>query len=303
MTPFSPGRKRLLKIFVGVPALLALGLIAYSPASKYAVQKEAESYERSPDTGIIKGAEPFFHERGADACLLIHGFTSSLSEVRDLGARLAEEGLTVSGPLLPGHGTRPQDLETVTWRDWCGVVEKEYLRLKEKHERVSVVGISMGAALALQLARTHHPYKIVLLAPYYRVSYKWYYILPPEAYVDAGASLLRYVKKPGRLMLNDRSAWARHVNYWHVPTKAIQNLMALGRAVADAPPEITCPALIVHSRYDEAASPDGAQEIYDRLGSKDKALLWIENSNHIITLDFDKEIVNQSIVDFLKNSD
>jgi len=293
-------RKPLLRYGLGIPALLLTGLIAYSSASRAAVEREAASFERSPETGIIKGAEPFFHKGGPDACLLIHGFTSSLTEVRDLGERLAREGLTVSGPLLPGHGTRPQDLEAVTWQDWYGAVEKEFLKLKDTHRTVSVVGISMGAALALRLAERHDPARIVLLAPYYRVTYKWYYLLPPEAYVDAGARLLRYVKKPGRLMLNDRSAWSRHIAYWHVPTKAIRNLTALGRAVADAPPRITCPALIVHSRHDEAASPAGAQDILDRLGSTDKRLVWLDRSNHIITLDYDREIVNESVAAFLR---
>ncbi|MEW6359669.1 MAG: alpha/beta fold hydrolase [Planctomycetota bacterium] len=293
-------KHRPLRYLLGLPVLLAAALIVFSCASRGAVEREAASCERSPKTGIIKGAEPFFIERGPRACLLIHGFTSSPAEVRELGERLAKDGVTVRGPLLPGHGTRPDDLEKVTWRDWYGAVETEYLALKKGRDTVSVVGISMGATLAMQLARKHSPHKLVLLSPYYRVTYKWYYILPPEAYVDAGALLFRYVNKMGRLMLNDKTAWAGHIAYDHVPTKAIQNLMALGRTVADAPAEIKTPTLIIHARRDDAAAPDGSQHIYDTIGSKEKKLIWLENSNHIITLDYDKEIVNQAALDFLR---
>ena len=293
-------KTHLLRYLLGVPMLLVVGLIVFSCASRGAVEREAASYERSPDTGIIKGAEPFFIERGPLACLLIHGFTSSPSEVRELGERLAEAGITVRGPPLPGHGTRPDDLEKVTWRDWVDAVETEYLKLKKDHESVSVVGISMGASLAMQLACKHGPDKLVLLSPYYRVTYKWYYVFPPEAYVDAGALLFRYVNKMGRLMLNDRSAWGGHIAYNHVPTKAIQNLMALGRHVADAPPQIKTPTLVIHARGDDAAAPEGAQAIHDALGAEKKKLVWLDNSNHIITLDYDKEIVNQAVLDFLK---
>ncbi|NOZ19483.1 MAG: alpha/beta fold hydrolase [Planctomycetes bacterium] len=300
MTISGKAKYNLLRYLLGIPVLLVVALIVFSCASRGAVEREAASCERSPETGIIKGAEPFFIERGPRACLLIHGFTSSPAEVRELGERLAEAGFSVSCPLLPGHGTRPDDLETVTWRDWYHAVESEYLKLKQGHETVSVAGISMGAALALQLAREHHPHKLVLLSPYYRVTYKWYYLLPPEAYVDAGAFLFRYVNKMGRLMLNDKTAWKNHIAYNHVPTKAIQNLMALGRAVADAPPEVRTPTLIIHARHDDAAAPEGAQAIHDALGSEEKRLVWLDNSNHIITLDYDKEIVNQAVLDFLK---
>ena len=69
---------------------------------------------------------------------------------------------------------------------------------------------------------------------------------------------------------------------------------------AETLPDVTCPALIIHSKCDDAASPKGAQEILDRLGSKDKKIIWLEKSNHIITLDYDKDLINKSVSDFLK---
>ena len=62
-------------------------------------------------------AAPFNLGDGADACLLLHGLTGAPSEVRPVGEALARAGFRAVGPLLPGHGTTPQDLEVVTRAD------------------------------------------------------------------------------------------------------------------------------------------------------------------------------------------
>ncbi len=46
--------------------------------------------------------------------LLIHGYTGSPPEMRLIGDYLHERGLTVLGPLLPGHGTNVADMSTRT---------------------------------------------------------------------------------------------------------------------------------------------------------------------------------------------
>jgi carboxylesterase len=40
--------------------------------------------------------------------------------MRLLGDYLHQRGLTVSAPLLPGHGTSVQDMNRCKWRDWVG---------------------------------------------------------------------------------------------------------------------------------------------------------------------------------------
>ena len=49
----------------------------------------------------------FFWRGGETGVLLLHGLTSTTAEVRPLAKRLLNEGYTVSGILLPGHGTTP----------------------------------------------------------------------------------------------------------------------------------------------------------------------------------------------------
>src|SRR4051812_26008702 len=87
----------------------------------------------SPGNGrhtVQPGAEAFFLPGGPTGVLLTHGFTSSPAEVRPLGIYLAEQGYTVYGPLLAGHGTAPEDLRTTTWQQWVASAEAGLAELR-----------------------------------------------------------------------------------------------------------------------------------------------------------------------------
>ena len=59
---------------------------------------------------VLPGAEPFDHAGGPVGVLLCHGFTGTPQTLRGWADYLAGQGLTVSLPRLPGHGTTRQDL-------------------------------------------------------------------------------------------------------------------------------------------------------------------------------------------------
>ena len=94
----------------------------------------------------------FFMEGGPTGVLLIHGFTGSAAEMRLIGRYLHERGLTAYGPLLPGHGTIPEDLNNYGWNEWCAEVDKALVELRSNCDTIFVVGLSMGALLSLWLA-------------------------------------------------------------------------------------------------------------------------------------------------------
>src|SRR5919108_6320336 len=112
-----------------------------------------DSSMRTPqDVHILAGAEEFSLGDGPVGALLIHGFTGSPQGLRSLGEYLAAGGVTVVCPRLPGHGTTWQDLNTRTQEDWAGAVEDAFFKLSASCDQVFLVGLSFGAALALELA-------------------------------------------------------------------------------------------------------------------------------------------------------
>jgi len=106
----------------------------------------------------------FFIKRGKKACLIIHGLTSSTQEIEELAYFLAKKNFTVIAPLLRGHNTTIQELNKTNWRDWFNSVINAYNRIKNS-KKIFVIGISVGAILALHLARQKRASALILLAP------------------------------------------------------------------------------------------------------------------------------------------
>jgi alpha-beta hydrolase superfamily lysophospholipase len=99
--------------------------------------------------------DTFFWPGSEVGVLLLHGLTATTAEVRLLAEKLHAAGYTISAPLLPGHGTHPDELNETTWHDWAWTAEKAYQYLATVCDQVFVGGESTGGALALYLAAQH----------------------------------------------------------------------------------------------------------------------------------------------------
>src|ERR1700719_1024500 len=96
--------------------------------------------------------QPWTLGDGPRGALLIHGFAGTPPELRRLGEMLAEHGFRCHAPVLPGHGTTPQELERTRWQDWAKCVSDAFDELAAECSDVVVAGQSMGGTLALNLA-------------------------------------------------------------------------------------------------------------------------------------------------------
>ncbi|MHA1207336.1 MAG: alpha/beta hydrolase [Candidatus Hodarchaeales archaeon] len=107
-------------------------------------------------------------DNGKIGCLLLHSFTTSPSEVRPLGIYLRNLGYSGIAPLLPGHGSVPEDLGNTTWLDWYSVARDSLIYLKESYDCVFVIGVALGSVLATILAASHlriHISGLILISP------------------------------------------------------------------------------------------------------------------------------------------
>ena len=67
-------------------------------------------------------------------------------------------------------------------------------------------------------------------------------------------------------------------------------------------PEISCPVKLIYSRDDQTVKPEArhAELIYEKLGSRQKKLVWIEGSGHVLTRDLQREAVFIEVANFVK---
>ena len=93
--------------------------------------------------------------------LLVHGFTGAPPSMRPWGEFLHSKGYTVRVPLLPGHGTKPEDLNKVKWQEWPAKVQSELDELFKSCDQVFVAGLSMGGGTALNVAQSNNDIKAI----------------------------------------------------------------------------------------------------------------------------------------------
>lgn len=251
-----------------------------------------------PVAEYLPGAEPFrFDAPGEVACLLIHGFTGSAYEVRALGEHLARAGIAARGLLLRGHGTRPEDMLSCTYLDWIRDVEVALDALLDEGRRVFLCGLSMGGTLALNVAarRAEEPRLagVIALAAPLRLN-DWRLALLPLA-----RWLVRW-RSWGQPDIRDERQWERHIAYRRYHVAALLQLLALLRDTRRRIAQVHQPLLVIHSRFDHTVPAANARLIVHGVSSRDRRLVWIDNSYHVITLDFDAPRVFQEVTAFIR---
>lgn len=242
---------------------------------------------------VLEGCEDFAFGEGPVGALLVHGFTGSPQGLRGLGEYLAERGIAVAAPRLPGHGTTWQDLNTKTAKDWTETVETSFDHLRSQTEETFIVALSFGAALSLDLAarRPDQVKGIVTLAGMIFTKDPRRHLAPIISRVAASL--------PG--VGNDiADPSGKELAYDRLPTKAAAGMIRYLKSAEKTLPDVTAPIVVMHGRQDHTVPYANAQHIYDRVGSSHKELLTLERSYHVITLDLEKELVFERTYDFIK---
>lgn len=93
--------------------------------------------------------------KGLPGVLVIHGFTATLESVRPLEAPLRALGYEVAMPVLAGHSASSPESLRGSGGLHGSVMLSSFLELASRCDRVFVVGHSMGALLAFDLAATY----------------------------------------------------------------------------------------------------------------------------------------------------
>jgi len=232
------------------------------------------------------------------AVLLIHGFTGHHSSLGVVESYLKQQGYRYEYPILAGHGTRPEDLADKRWSDWQEDVEGAYQKLRQSHDRIVIIALSMGTLLALQLASKHqgHVAGLVLLSPAIKFMNR---LAPLTPLVQP---LVRRFPFPGKNKFSTAEGAAADRGYQWFPTAAYRSYWEQTRSILSIAATVTVPTRIIHSRADNVADPRGATSLAAALGGPHE-LFWHEHSGHELLLDVEAESVLEEVVSFPPLSD
>ena len=226
-------------------------------------------------------------------CLLVHGFTGAPKEMLDLGVHLADQGHTVHGVRLFGHGTRVEEMPRAKWRDWLASVEDGYHLLNGSCDRIVIMGLSMGGILSLTTASRLKVTGAVAMSTPYVLTADW-----RLRFVRLISLFVKRIKK-GEPDWIDPQAMTDHVDYPFYPTRSIAELRDLVDEMQVGLPRITAPVLIIHSKTDTSVPPHNAESILAALKCEDKSIIWIERSGHVITRDIARQSVFEAASAFV----
>jgi carboxylesterase len=241
---------------------------------------------------IRPGAEPFSATGGPDGVLVLHGFTGSPHSMRGVAEKLADAGLTVELPLLPGHGTEVADMLPTRWSDWSSAAEQAYLDLAARCSRVAVAGLSMGGTLTCWLAEQHPEIVGLVLVNPLVEPMPAEFIDGLEAVRNEGTDVLpgigSDIAKPDVLELS----------YEGTPLAPLLSLVGALPEVAARLGDIRCPVLLLSSREDHVVPPSSGDLVAASVGGPCERV-WLERSYHVAPLDYDRDEIEERASSFV----
>lgn len=223
---------------------------------------------------------PIFVENGKKnhALLLLHGFAATPAVYRWMIPQLSGYD-AIHAPLLPGHGQNLDDFSQIKAADWFRASAEALTLLLENHQKVDVLGLSLGGLLACRLAETFRFHHLYLLAPALalkhntRISLRLTKVLHQlgfSAFCNIGGNLI-----------NPTEA---ELSFKLLPLATVQELLQFINAYQWLPPQM--PTDIFLGAHDRVIDN---QKIARKTESwTDRNIHWLKNSAHVLPLDHDR---------------
>lgn len=200
--------------------------------------------------------------------LLVHGLGDSPWSFHDLAHELVAQGFLVRTVLLPGHGTRPDDLLEVTFEQWRQVVQEQAAALqRDVAGPVYLGGFSTGANLVLEVAYARPEIAgLVLFSPGFRTS------VPLDWLAPVVARIRPWMVTPGDLVPAQNA-----VRYLATPTNGFAQFYWSARAAQRLLRERTYdkPVFMAVAQHDSVIDTAYLLDVFQhRFTNPDSRLVW-----------------------------
>ncbi len=265
-------------------AILALVVLALLVLGHYGLPEAILPPPPPPNTSeIMPGAEPYRFEGASGVAFLIcHGFEDSPLTTRPLGEFLHAMGHTAIGLLLPGHGTKIEDLTRVRFYHWQDTLEQAFREERSKYRKVFLVGFSMGGTLMLDLAGryadTYRPAGVITVASpvFFNGFFNGRLIIHQPMTMFTG--VLRMFTSVLRIEAKRKTRSMQKLNPWlgYDATYALDTLHSFKRSLGSVRrvlARISVPYCSIMAANDRTVSAENQIYIYNRVQSREKRAL------------------------------
>ncbi|MFP6655650.1 MAG: alpha/beta fold hydrolase [Myxococcota bacterium] len=243
---------------------------------------DPSAFDLRPSAEVANGA----------AALCLHGLTGTPYEMRPLAEALAARGVRARGPWMAGHEGGASVLATTSQEDWVDLARAELAKLRAEHDRVFLVGLSMGGLVSLRLAQTERVEALVVIGTPLVLAPPIPQLLPLiRLWISSRPKTGSDIREP--------AARVRHPGLEAMPLAAVAELIKLQAEVIPGLGQIKEPILIAHGRLDRTARPRDAERLHREIASAEKEIFFLERSGHVVTVDYDGAVLALAVADFL----
>ncbi len=244
-------------------------------------------------SGLRPGNEPYLliNNNSDKAIILVHGFTASPWETKELGQFLYKHNYTVYGVRLYGHGTDVEQLRYSGWEQWYDSIENAYAALNYYSPSISIAGVSIGGALSFNLAENHPDIKAVVS-------------MGTPIYLQNKQSKLAFIAKYF-MDYTAASSLSDEEKLYYYDRRAVAGVAELYGAIGSYKSKlnkITQPVLILQAKNDPTVVPVSAEIISSKLASTNKKVISYDLDKHVLLKSSSKEKVFADILGFLQSN-
>ena len=232
--------------------------------------------------------------------ILIPGWSAVTRQLVPLSEKLNSLGYAVKIVKLSGHGTKPENLEGVEWRDWVSDVVKEVKSHKKNGEfdKVIIGGVSMGGNICLLASLREDVDGIILIGT--PVHLKGHLLIKISSKIMP--FFKKYIKKvrPRNIFFNENDS------YQYFPTKNMKEVLCTIEESVKSLKKVVTPILILQTKNDFFVTKYSPWIIYKNVSSNIREMRWIhtDSENHVpqkgIEVDKTANVIEQ-FVEVLKN--
>lgn len=233
------------------------------------------------------------NEDGRIGLLMLHGFLGSPLSSHPMATYLAEHGVSVHCPLLPGHGHYPDKLHKIPRQAWLAEAQEVFETVQSQYDELFLMGHSMGAVLAAHFCQKNPEVRgLIMLTPLYespddrlnwmkilRFVMPWFY---PHKMRSMRALVRERVLDFDPTIDFDDPEFQQHElpKVSRVPTGALAEMVKMAEYGRTLWPKLTTPSIIFRGGHDPAVKPGSIDTLYEILPGPHKKLKTFPEAKH-----------------------
>tara|TARA_B110000438_G_scaffold300969_1_gene354644 strand:+ start:371 stop:1123 length:753 start_codon:yes stop_codon:yes gene_type:complete len=234
-----------------------------------------------------------FNSNSEYGVYIIHGFSSSTYEIKQLAEFLGKKGFHAVANNLPGHGVTASDCNNIKYHDWFDAVKQDIAKLVSSSKKTYIVGCSMGGSLALYASSLFPVNGCIVGGTVLKFK-------NPFTINFTNRLLCKIIKLRNKADINLNQN-IKFYGYTQYPLIALNEFRKMNITIIKNLSNIKCPTLIIHSKSDRLAIKENVHIICKNIKSEIKEKFWVNDAHHnLFDANPDQKIIFTKILDFIK---